>query len=137
MQSRFKGGSQGAEERAGKPVTAMAVTTVTSAFSLWARQGAQHRGYPAGRKDLTMYIKHVVIDVFYQGQCYRGRAVVQPLCQLPAPHFQQVDVTVDLQRVDFTQLLKSVLVLQAVDTVYRNFEFSHVTVNYHLKGKHT
>lgn len=58
-------------------------------------------------------------------------------CQLPAPYFQQVDVAVDLHCVNAAEVSDPVLVLQAVDTVDGDLEFSNITVNYHLPEKGT
>lgn len=80
------------QRRAGKPIIVMAVTTVASVFSLGsASRAAGTEDTQRDLRTLTMYRKHVVIEAFYQGQCYRGHAVfqhLQPSCRLPAPHFQ-------------------------------------------------
>lgn len=86
-----------------------------------------------------MYTGSVVVRCIVTRPVSRKPSVFQFLwsCQLPAPHFQQLDVSVDLQGVDTGQLLKPVLVLQAVDAVHRHLELFHVAINYHLKGRGT
>lgn len=82
----------------------------------------------------------MIVRYILQGQCHISHSVFQFLLQsrqLPAPHFQQVDIAINFQRVDTAKLFKPVFVLQAVNAIYCDLEFFNITINDHLKGKDT